>query len=325
MAELTFDYNLTLPQEYANTCIGNEPEGQIIQYGINDELQVNEKTVPSLADYSALTWDYFTSLMTIQAVSRIGIKCFPQIGAIGFFRLKYESRSVIIAPIIIDEEYYQAPTLDINQDGVAGTITFTFIPPSNVTYDCYRVVLRNGNFATEYVSYNTSLTINMPKSGTYTISVMGYIDERLASEITYYNDIVITNPNPVPEPAGDYVYSVNDQIGDINGNVEIDATEVPFSDGDFSSDNVGGALSELFGKVHAITVTLTVAGWSGGAQVVAAAGVTASNIVILAPIPSDQANYVAAGIICTAQGTNQLTFTCTEVPTSDIQVGVVIS
>lgn len=69
---------------------------------------------------------------------------------------------------------------------------------------------------------------------------------------------------------------------------------------------------------------LTVAGWSNNTQTVSVTGVTASNNVIVAPAPASQADYTAAGIICTAQGAGTLTFTCTTVPSSAITVNVLI-
>ena len=73
-----------------------------------------------------------------------------------------------------------------------------------------------------------------------------------------------------------------------------------------------------------LTVTLTVVGWSSSAQTVTATGVTSSNTVIVAPSPSDMEDYTDAGIVCTAQGTNTLTFECDTTPSSAIDVNVVI-
>ena len=73
-----------------------------------------------------------------------------------------------------------------------------------------------------------------------------------------------------------------------------------------------------------ITVTLTVEGWSTDAQTVTATGVTASNTVIVSPVPSAMSDYVGGGIVCTAQGANTLTFECGITPTSAIDVNVVI-
>lgn len=72
------------------------------------------------------------------------------------------------------------------------------------------------------------------------------------------------------------------------------------------------------------TVTLTTAGWSGGSQTVTVNGMTATGIALVSPDPTDQADYTTAGIICTAQATNSLTFTCTSTPSADIDVNVVM-
>lgn len=77
-------------------------------------------------------------------------------------------------------------------------------------------------------------------------------------------------------------------------------------------------------SVSSTTVTLAAADWADSAQTVDVADVTADSIVIVAPIPADQSDYTAAGILCTAQADGELTFTCDNVPANDIDVSVVI-
>ena len=72
------------------------------------------------------------------------------------------------------------------------------------------------------------------------------------------------------------------------------------------------------------TGTLTVAGWSDGSQTITVSGVTASGTVLVAPSPASQEAYAAAGIKCTAQAANSLTFTCKTVPTEALTVNVVL-
>ena len=72
------------------------------------------------------------------------------------------------------------------------------------------------------------------------------------------------------------------------------------------------------------TTTLAVNDWSSNTQTVNVTGVTANNNVIVAPAPASQADYSAAGILCTAQGAGTLTFTCTSTPSSAITVNVLI-
>lgn len=73
-----------------------------------------------------------------------------------------------------------------------------------------------------------------------------------------------------------------------------------------------------------ITATLAVADWANNTQTITATGVTASNNVIVSPAPSSVTDYVAAGIVCTAQASNSLTFTCTTTPSTAISVNVLV-
>ena len=73
-----------------------------------------------------------------------------------------------------------------------------------------------------------------------------------------------------------------------------------------------------------ITVTLTSAWWSSSTQTVTATGVTASNTVIVSPAPANIDDYATNKIYCSAQGSNSLTFSCTDTPTGDISVNVLI-
>ena len=70
--------------------------------------------------------------------------------------------------------------------------------------------------------------------------------------------------------------------------------------------------------------TLVAANWSSNTQTITVQGVTATNTVIVSPIPTDAEDYAAAGILCTGQATNALTFTCQTTPASDLQVNIVI-
>ena len=72
------------------------------------------------------------------------------------------------------------------------------------------------------------------------------------------------------------------------------------------------------------SITLLSTDWSSQTYVATVQGVTSSNTVIVSPAPSSSDDYVAAGIKCTAQAENSLTFTCTTDPTNNISVNVVI-
>ena len=73
-----------------------------------------------------------------------------------------------------------------------------------------------------------------------------------------------------------------------------------------------------------ITVTLSSGSWSSLAQTVTASGVTTSKDVIVSPAAASHAAYSEAGVYCSAQGSNSLTFKCSEKPSSNLNVNVMI-
>lgn len=75
------------------------------------------------------------------------------------------------------------------------------------------------------------------------------------------------------------------------------------------------------------TVTLTAAGWSNNAQTVTVSGVSATETAqLIQPMPAmaSQSAYYEAGVLCSGQAANSLTFTCQNVPTEDLTVYVVM-
>lgn len=76
-----------------------------------------------------------------------------------------------------------------------------------------------------------------------------------------------------------------------------------------------------------VSVTLSASGWASNSQTVTVQGVVADETAqLIQPMPTvaSQSAYIEAGILCTAQAAGQLTFTCSTVPTADLQLYVVI-
>lgn len=73
-----------------------------------------------------------------------------------------------------------------------------------------------------------------------------------------------------------------------------------------------------------LTVTLSSSGWNNLSQSVTASGVTSDNDVIISPASSSHDAYGEAGVRCTGQTSNRLTFTCKEKPTGNLSVNVLI-
>ena len=76
------------------------------------------------------------------------------------------------------------------------------------------------------------------------------------------------------------------------------------------------------------TITLTTSGWSSNTQTVTVNGVLADETKqLIQPMPAiaSQIAYMSAGIYCSGQAANSLTFTCSETPTEDIALYIVIT
>lgn len=77
----------------------------------------------------------------------------------------------------------------------------------------------------------------------------------------------------------------------------------------------GVATGATKNTISTTTVTLPVAGWSSKTQTVTVSGITTTNLVL---VGTNDTN----GIMCTAQGSNSLTFTCVTVPTANVTVSI---
>lgn len=76
------------------------------------------------------------------------------------------------------------------------------------------------------------------------------------------------------------------------------------------------------------TVTLSASGWSSNSQTVTVTDVLADETKqLIQPMPAvaSQVAYMSAGIYCSGQAANSLTFTCSETPAEDITLYIVIT
>lgn len=90
--------------------------------------------------------------------------------------------------------------------------------------------------------------------------------------------------------------------------------------------NITSAVSGKQNTLVSTTVTLAVANWSSSSQTITGiAGLTADSIVWVTPAPASHDEYTESSIRATAQGSGSLTFACTDTPTNDLVVNVVIA
>lgn len=210
MAQLTFEKVINLTEDPNNKeplvvqhlMMGNEPNNDIWQYYTHDGRAGDKQSNVGTSNYDNLVWKKETRHLTTQKVRNIGIKTFPQLGAVGFYTLLNEERSKILAPIHIRAKKLTQPTFTIEETDTQ--FIFTIEPPADVTYICYRVILRLGDFATEYVTYDTALTVDKPyPPGTYDIYCVGYVNEgEIVSEdsVHYAKEVVGSVAPPILAP-----------------------------------------------------------------------------------------------------------------------------
>lgn len=89
------------------------------------------------------------------------------------------------------------------------------------------------------------------------------------------------------------------------------------------------ALAEIANKAAkstALTVTLPVAGWNATAktQTVTASGVTAEDHLVITAAPASFVPYSQAGVRCSGQAADQLTFLCETIPAEELTVQVLV-
>ena len=76
------------------------------------------------------------------------------------------------------------------------------------------------------------------------------------------------------------------------------------------------------------TATLTTSGWSSNSQTVTVNGVvvdTSAQLITVSPANKASATaWGGAGVFCSAQGANSLTFVCDSVPSANISVNISI-
>lgn len=98
--------------------------------------------------------------------------------------------------------------------------------------------------------------------------------------------------------------------------------------GQFVGFNVSGNATPVAAPMpKAHEVTLPASGWSNNAQTVTVSGVLADETKqLIQPMPAmaSQSSYYGAGVLCSGQAENSLTFTCQNVPTEGLTVYVVM-
>ena len=165
-------------------------DGEIVQYFIDRRnfaqkdknsyalsIYDKENDTWSYTDYDELEWGKPKSRISGNRIEHMSIKAFPNVGSIAVYKLMNRNISRITAPVNPVDKKTDAPVFAaaINEDGV---VEFTITPPEEPEYDCYRIVMRSGEFSEDHITYD--LTGTLPQvhvSGDYELFVIGYKHE----------------------------------------------------------------------------------------------------------------------------------------------------
>lgn len=122
-------------------------------------------------------------------------------------------------------------------------------------------------------------------------------------DITEDEEVVVTKPMAI-------------ELGGTGASTAADAREKL----GITPANIGAQAKHI-----ATSVKLPVSGWYGNSQTVSVSGVTKDNTIFPAPTAGSHAEYYnEAGVFCSAQANNSLTFICEKIPAFDLTVNIVI-
>lgn len=189
---------------------GNQTQGDKNTYaiGVFDE----DSRTYSYHDYPDLEWNRPGQRICGNRIERLGVKAFPGVGAIAFYKLMHRKITRIIAPVNNRNNRLAPPSLDasVNADG---TVTFTITPPKEPEYSCYRVVMQMGTYMEEHITYDLELTAPAPRfSGEYSCFAVGYGKEgQFYSRDSNVVDLVLTGRSGTAAGA-QYASSIEERI-----------------------------------------------------------------------------------------------------------------
>lgn len=173
---LVFEYEKTLSTG-TNSFISHEPNSVLYNYYTEGNFALDKNASINNGNYEDINFSEVQRHLTTKAVARIGIKNFPGIGGIGFYKDLYSDESKILAPIHAPIKFYLAPVLN-KIEIVNGKLHIVINPTDFIKYTCYRIVVRQNAFAFEYITYNKECYVDPPTvKGDYIAYCIGYDED----------------------------------------------------------------------------------------------------------------------------------------------------
>ena len=165
-------------------------DGELVQYYIDPQGMVQEDKNTyavgiydedtdtwSFVEYDEVYWGDAKQRICGNRLERLGVKAFPNIGSIAFYKLAYRDISRIVAPVNPEYNRPAAPSIE-GMENTDGTITITITPPEKEEYVCYRIIMKSGDFSEDHITYDLTTTFGVPSvSGRYECFAIGYQEE----------------------------------------------------------------------------------------------------------------------------------------------------
>lgn len=221
----------------------HEKDSTIYNYYIDNELAMDKRAFANFGYYDDISFDNEARHLTTKAVSKIGVKNFPGIGGIGFYKDAYSDDSRIVAPIHIEAEKQEAPML-VTVEELDGKLHIVISPPEDITYTCYRVIVRQSPFAFEYITYKTDYLVDLPTvKGDYAVYCIGY-DEDMGTISEDSNILPLTISTGTETWIPSYEMPV-----DVNARLAAIETEIKNYPDDDISQSVAEVITEVMSGV----------------------------------------------------------------------------
>lgn len=211
-------------------------------------------------------------------------------------------------------------------------------------------------------SFNSRTGAITPQAGDYTAEMVGAVSESDVGVANGVAELDSTGKVPASQlPSMDYIPNsekgANSGVATLDASGKLNATQKPT----YTANEVGarpntwtptasdvGAVPTsrtVNGKAlssnitltaddvnaasppSSTTITLTTSGWSSNTQTVTVSGVSSDETAqLIQPMPAmaSRSAYYGAGVLCSGQAANSLTFTCQTIPTADLTVYIVM-
>lgn len=170
---------------------GHEPNNDFVAYYMNDERIGNKYSVPIMGIFTDLVFVKEPRRMTPHRVKDFGIKSFPRYGSYGFYTPKYGTSSIMVIPINREFPLTDAPVVTITDTG-----TLVHLDIAGPEYECYRIIVRNDDFAEEFITYDNEFDFLPMFDGECYIAVYGHSNEITVTSNPYEEWVTLVDRRP---------------------------------------------------------------------------------------------------------------------------------